>query len=535
MVTTLLKLRYRLLANNLKSSIWQLLGYIFSCFAGLWIVALSLFLSVSMGIFDPAHAGALIVIIGSITAIGWVLTPFFLGGVDTTIDSRSLLQFPLTAGQRRWSLLALGLFGIPGLTTIFAATAACLVWLSVPWLIPVALLSNLLAVISCILASRAVISLLSSFGSGRKTQAIIGTVTLVLLMMLGPIMMLLADLGSNSAGVTIHLGEFILGASDILAWLPFGAAWAVPLQLFEANYSGALLCLAIAVANFALFWFLWSWGLKRELNSAVGTQSKERVAASGSLSWIGKAKTGGAGASWARAMIYWLRDPRYLRQLISVPLLFILLLFVFGFQTTEPLMLLIAPLIAFILASVPYVDISYDGTAFSTVWQTGITGRDERLGRMGAAATIALPISIGLAVILLILHGDWAMAPAIIGATVGITLIGLGVCAVSSAVMVIPVAKPDDSPFKRVTGVTFQMNLFFALVWLIEFALCLPIVSVLIPTFISGETLIWSAITGLVSLGFGALIFWLGVKVGGKTLDKNGSNLLAQLKAYQGI
>ena len=535
MVTTLLKLRYRLLANNLTASVWQLLGYVLSCLTGLWVVGLVIVGSIFIGINDPETAGIVIGLIGTVATLGWVIFPVFLGGVDTTIDSKSLLQYPLSRQQRQASLLAIGLFGAPGITTILAALAASLVWVSAAWLIPIALLCNLLGAFICVLASRAIIALMSSFGSGRKSQAVIGTTALILLILAGPILMTVSSLFSSENGVNLaDLGAIIFNTSAALAWSPFGAAWAIPLELFRGNVMAALLMLAIAIATVVLLWLLWVWALKRQLSNAASSSNRTRTVASGKLSWIGKSPSGGAGASWGRSMVYWLRDPRYLRQLISVPLLVIVFLFVMGWQFEESYVLVIVPIVAFILASVPYVDVSYDGTAFSTIWQTGISGRDDRLGRMGAAATISLPIIVVIALVLLIPTGEWHLAPAILGASVGIVLIGLGVCAVSSAYMVIPVPSPDDSPFKRVSGVTFQMNLFILLVLFVEFILSLPIIALLALAFLDANEL-WPWLCGIVSLALGLLFFWLGVRIGGRALDKNGTKLLVRLKAYQGI
>lgn len=83
---------------------------------------------------------------------------------------------------------------------------------------------------------------------------------------------------------------------------------------------------------------------------------------------------------------------RYLRQLILLPFAPVIVLTYSGGDTTGPFSALPGLLAAFFAGTLPYTDVSYDGTAFATVMQTGIRGRADRLGRMLGAASIGIPL-----------------------------------------------------------------------------------------------------------------------------------------------
>ena len=118
-----------------------------------------------------------------------------------------------------------------------------------------------------------------------------------------------------------------------------------------------------------------------------------------------------AGAIFARAVTYWTRDPRYLRQLIGAPLVPVLLWFYA--RDGEPLVALTfaGPIIAMVIGIVVYADISYDGTAFGTELITGASGRADRIGRSLAAAAVALPLVLLAVIVPFALSGDWDAVP----------------------------------------------------------------------------------------------------------------------------
>lgn len=524
MVATVLRLRYRILGNTLARRPWQLVGF---CFGILW--ALSILFMVIAGliaiaVFQSADAARTVAVIGgSALLLGWVLGPVLITGMDTTVDAEKLAPFPLSTRQIMLALTATGLTGIPGIATAIAALATIALWVRWPIVAVVAVPCIALAVLTCVVASRLVSALSTGLGGNRRGRELIGTVVLVLLIMAGPILTGTLALLSSA----LSLGEQLSQVAVVLGWTPIGAAWAVPGDLVAGAWGSAALKLLIALATLGLLWMLWVRALQGA--AAAPRQRAAKVARSGALGLFGRMPTGGVGATWARALTAWLRDPRYLRQLLVVPLFPLLFAFtggIDGFVFSSS-----AILVAFVLCLAGYADVSYDGTAFASVLATGIRGRDDRLGRALGAASIGIPLVVLVAVITTAVGGTSAHLPGILGASLGLVLGGYGVSAVSSALIVTPVAAPGDSPFKSVPGQTFLTGLLVFVVMGACLVIGAPALGFAIAGFVTGAA-VWGWVSLAVGIVVGGGAATLGVWLGGRMLDRTGPDLLQRIKAF---
>src|SRR5690606_35925036 len=104
--------------------------------------------------------------------------------------------------------------------------------------------------------------------------------------------------------------------------------WAVPGDIAAGSWLSAAVKLASAVATLAVIWLLWSRALDTSLTSPPRTAA--RSVRRGTLGLFVRMPTGGVGATWARSLTAWVRDPRYLRQLLVVPLFPVLFAFSAG-------------------------------------------------------------------------------------------------------------------------------------------------------------------------------------------------------------
>lgn len=276
-----------------------------------------------------------------------------------------------------------------------------------------------------------------------------------------------------------------------------------------------------------MLWLLW----RRALDASVSSPPRRsaRAVKAGALGLFGVMPTGGVGATWARSLTAWLRDPRYLRQLIFVPLFPALFAFTGGVDGW--LFGASAVMVALILAIAGYADISYDGTAFASVLSSGISGRADRWGRLLGAASVGVPAVIAVAVATAAIAGRWHALPAALGGALGLLLAGYGASAVSSALLVVPVASPGDSPFKSVPGQTFVNGLAVFAVMGVCVVLAAPaLVTAIIASVTASLPLAWISLAVAVVVGVGVVI--AGVFVGGRTLERTAPGLLARIKAF---
>ncbi len=522
MVATVLRLRYRILGNTLLRNPWQLVGFCFGMLGALWILVLAVGGLVALATLGGLElARAVTVVGGSVLLLGWVLGPVLVAGMETTVDAVRLAPFPIGTRPTMLALVAVGLTGVPGIVTGLVALATVVVWVRWPFAAVVAVPCAVIAVLTCVVASRLVATV--SGDRGRRGQEIVGTLLLVAVTMIGPIMLGVMALLGQAA----DLASRFSGIAAILGWTPLGAAWAVPGEVAAGAWLAALAKLAIAVATLIALWLVWAWALRASV--AAPSHRAARTVRSGALGLFGRMPTGGVGATWARSLTAWLRDPRYLRQLVVVPLLPIVFAFTGGLD--GPLFWTSALLVAFILAFAGYTDVSYDGTAFATVLATGIRGRDDRLGRLLGAACVGVPLVVVVAIVTVLLAGEPGRLPAVLGGALGIVLVGYGVTAVSSALIVTPVAAPGDSPFKSVPGQTFVTGLSVFVVWGICAGVALPAIVLSVVAFVTASPLLgWIALAVGLAWGVGAIV--AGVVLGGRVLDRTAPDLLARIKAF---
>ncbi|SDQ20209.1 hypothetical protein [Microbacterium sp. cf332] len=524
MVATVLKLRYRVLGNTLARRPWQLVGFILGSLWGLGILTSLIVGLVALSVFENLEAATVVAILGgSLLLLGWLVGPIVVAGLDTTVDAVRLAPFPLTRRQVMLALAGAGITGIPGIITTFAALATLIVWIRWPLAAVVAVPTVLIGVLTCVLASRLMGELSGGMG-GRRSREIIGTIVLVVLIMTGPILSGIAALLGQAGG---DLWSRLQQAAAVLAWTPLGAAWSVAPSVAAGEWLPALASAAIAVATLVVLWIVWD----RVIETAVSSprQRATRTVAAGKLGLFGVMPTGGVGATWARSLSGWLRDPRYLRQLLVIPLFPVLFAFTGGI---DGFMFLVSPVLAaLVMAAVSYSDVSFDGTAFGTTLATGISGRADRLGRVLGAACVGVPLILLLAIATAVVSGDAGHLPAVTGAALGVLLAGYGVCAVSSALIVTPVPAPGDSPFKSTPGRNSIAGLFVFVVWAAVVVLSLPSLILAIVNAVTGvQTWGWASLA--VGIVFGGIVTAVGVIVGGRTLQRTGPDLLVRIKAF---
>lgn len=524
MVATVLRIRLRILGNMLSRSVWQLIGFIAGALAAagaLVVAVLGLALIGAAGL-EPTRV--VVTIGGALLVIGWGVAPLLAGGVDTTVDAERLAPFPMSTRQVMVALAAIGFIGIPGVASTVGALGALSAWVHWPAAFAAAIICLPLGAFTCILVSRTVASF--STRGGRRLGNVIGLVALAALVLAGPIVTGLVGLVGGTGDEFVPR---VLVAVSGISWTPVGAVWAVPGDLAAGDLVAAGLKMLIALGTLAVLWLLW----RRNVRAAALAPRPRLAARSGRLGWFGVLPTGGTGAGWARSLQYWLTDPRYTRNLVIVALLPVLLAFAMSGRVEGPLFAFVGVLPALLLGLVPYADVAFDGTAFATVLATGIRGRADRAGRLLAAATVGLPLVIVVAAVTVGFSGQWMLLPGVLGCCISALLVGLGVCAVSSAYIVIPVPASGDNIFKRVPGATFTTGLALMGLTVLAGFLTLPSFLLLLgAAFGLGAPASWAAL--VVGLAAGAGVAWGGVVWGGRIFDGTGPLLLARVRATVG-
>ena len=153
----------------------------------------------------------------------------------------------------------------------------------------------------------------------------------------------------------------------------------------------------------------------------------------------------------------------------------------------------------------------------------------DRLGRAVALLIIAGPASVIVQVAVAVIIGRMPDLPALLGLTLGILLISVGVVSVSSARIVVPVARTGRNPFSAQAGSATTAIFASYLVAIVTFVLAIPIVALAIGALLSAiPALGW--LTLAVGLAFGGAVAAGGIALGGRVLDGSAHAVLARLR-----
>ncbi|WP_104165631.1 transporter [Arthrobacter sp. SX1312] len=518
MVADLLKLKLLLLRNSLKRSTAQLVGVILGGLYGLGVLGTIVVGLVFLGAADPEFIRTVLVLGGSAVVLGWIVIPIAATGIDMTLDPARFVTFAIPQRQLLTGLVLGGLVGIPGVVTLVAALAQVFTWIRYPAAAVTALVCGLVAVLLCVVASRLVTTAVSSMTGSRRFKDINGIVAFIPLIFLGPI------IGGVTAGFQNSPG-FAATLADVLAWTPLGALWAAPADVAAGNAGIAALRFLIGLGTLGLFLLLWS----RSLSHALVTPPYNAVAkrAGGNLGWLGRFPPTPAGAVAARALTYWLRDPRYSASLAVIPFIAVLLFFSGGGGGA---LAYLGPITAFLLAWSISADISYDNTAFSLHLSTGVSGRDDRLGRALALLVFAVPTTLVFTVGPLLMMGRLEDLPVMLGLGIGLLLAGTGLSSLVSARYTYNVPLPGESAFKTPPGTNFLMFAVQFIGWIVMLLLALPEIALTIAYFVTGDALFgWLSL--LVGVVLGAVLLVVGIRTGGRWYDRRAPELLLAVSA----
>ncbi|AJT41333.1 hypothetical protein [Psychromicrobium lacuslunae] len=527
MVAHLVRLKLDILRNSMRRSTAQLIGVIFGGLYGLGILVLMI-----AGLFGLSFAPfeiskTVLVLAGSALVLGWLIVPLFTSGLDMTLDPERFVTFAVPMRQLLTGLGLAALIGIPGIITLLASVGTALTWLRNPLAAVAAIICGLLGVATCVLGSRALTSLSSNLAGSRKFRDLSFLVLLIPLMFLGPI------ITGISQGVR-NFGQFLPGFADAVSFTPLGAAWSVPADIVAGAWGQAGLKFLIALATAALLGWLWKVSLARALVTPAYNASKRRSA--GKLGFFGYFPATAWGSVAARSLTYFFRDPRYIGSLVIAPILPFLLvvpgLYSRGGGGGWGMAAFAGAVAVFLLVWSLASDTSYDNTAFALHVATGVSGFSDRLGRAVAYLVVSLPLGVIYAILGALLTNSWTTLPAQLGLVIGITLSGLGLGSVMSAIWIFNVPAPGDNPFKSRPGNNFLFALLQMAGLLGLAVLALPeFILTLLATLGNQPSLGWISL--LVGVLLGGALMVLGLRIGGRIFDRRAPELLGSLAAQK--
>ena len=564
MVGQLIRLKLRIIWNTVRRQTAVLVLAILGTlqFGTMYVGALvgTAFLSQSEG---AATLAAVLPIVGPIVFLLWLILPILFSAMDNSLDPVRLSPYVGPSKRLGAALAASTAVGPGGLLSAMALFVP--VWFALwraQWVAALGwLLAGIVTLPLAVLWARAVGTWFAVRldSSGKKdTLTMVGFVTFfVVLTPLGYWMKLLSE---NFSAEVFYAGM------NVALWTPVGAPFGVVASLLEDAWVAAAIRALITVATAVVGWCAWLAVLRPVMSGYAGEVSADaqraidegrhlidesveedargqrtaqsRAAGLRSVDTFTRLGLGVRSASLAaRTLRYWVVDPRLNMNLVFA-VIFPIIGVLMGRVGTEDHMsqLLYTGIFLYLVPITSGMAVGalmqYDSTGAWIVVSSGMSGREERRGRLVGSLIILIPQVVGY-----LIHDVVAGVSAadfVFHQVMGVVLFS-GAAAttlVVNARWVYPVQPPGVSPMATKGTGSFLMTMLLQLIGFAGVAVLQLPSYVLIALASFGLIPTWVAYA--VALPWSVLILEGAVRVGGRVWDRYAVAALTTIRSWPG-
>jgi ABC-2 type transport system permease protein len=534
------RLKLRLTGNSLRGQGWRIALFVIGVFVGVWaaIGGFALF-AVASAVRGESSLVA-IGFAGTGLTLAWLLLPLLFFGVDETIDPARFALLPIPPRVLLRGMLYAACAGIPAVATGVALTGLVVggAIRGGPLTALAALVAGVVALLLCVVGSRAVTSAFASMLRSRKVRDLAAVMIALLASSIAPLQFGVTALVTHGG---LARGA---GVARALGWTPLAAPYTAVLDAADGRWDVVFAKLGITAAAVAVLTAWWASTLESAMIGASangpGRRSRRRGAervdggSTGSLvaglfpTPLRLLRPGVFSALMAREWRYWWRDPRRRASILSltiagVVLPVVLRVGVTGGDVRTPLPLAVvfsAVLAAMVLSN----QFGNDSTAYGLHLLIAVPGRVELRARALALVVIVAPllalatIGVGLAT------GGGDELVAALGTLAAGLGVSIGVSSVASVVA--PYPFPDSpNPFATGGGTGSVRALLAAVGAFITTIVILPVALSAALTHGLGAGLVVLA----AGLAWGAAGVLGGTYLAGGILDRRGPEVLVDV------
>ena len=514
MVAHVLRLRLALLAGSLRGDRgWRNALTLLAAVAATIVVCIAV---LGLASAPLATARTVIVLSGAATFIAFLIGPVLTGTRDQ-LDPRRFAPFGVDERRMPWILALAALVSIPSL--ILLVVAVCTVVVAVahgtPW--PVAVLFALIGVTATALAARIGMAASAMLLPERRSRELTVLFTIPVIVIAFPVAAYFASLKWDG-----HVPAAVAAATAVVGYTPLAAPQAFLFHVAAGETGAAWLSGLVALVSVALLLALWAYLVRRLLTTTERpTAARERTG----LGWFALLPHGAFGAIASRSLVYWLRDRRYIVNVIVVPIAGVLTVFpLLVAGVPLPIAALVpVPVMALFFGWLPHNDVAYDSTAVWIHIASGVRGLPDRLGRLVPVLLVAVPVlAIAISVTLAVIS-QWSLLMPLIGLTAALLLTGLGMSSIWSVVAPYAVSRPGDSPFQQPQR-SSHGSYGAAGTFLGALVLSLPTLWLFVMTTVEGQQ--HAPATFWVGVATGAVVLLGGATLGGRIFERSGERLM---------
>ncbi|WP_311260354.1 hypothetical protein [Microbacterium sp. WCS2018Hpa-9] len=466
----------------------------------------------------PVAVARTVIVLGSAALLlGFLVGPILVGAVDQ-LDPRRFAVFGVDERQMPWILALASFVSVPSLALIAVNISVCIVAirLGAPWF--VAVLVSFVSLLSTILSARIGMAVNALLLPERRSRELTALFALAVIVIAFPVAVFLASLKWDG-----QVPAAVASLTATIGFTPLAAASRFLFSFATDDVTGNWISGIVALVTAVVLWAAWSWLVRRLLTTTERpVTSRERSG----LGWFGLLPSNAFGAIASRSLVYWLRDRRYIMNLIVVPVagaLTVLPLLVAGVPL-EIAALVPVPVMALFFGWLPHNDVAYDSTALWTHVASGVRGIPDRLGRLVPVMLVAVPV-LAIAVPLTLLWiDDWRLLLPLTGLGASLLLSALGFSSIVSVIAPYAVSRPGDSPFQQPQRPTSHGAYGPAAAFLGAIVVSVPTIWLLVLTMIEGSQ--FAPATFWAGLATGIAVFAIGVGVGGRIFEHEGERLM---------
>ena len=562
MVGQLIRLKLRIIWNTVRKQtvvlVLAVLGVLY--FGGIYASALvgTAFLARS----DEAYlATPVMPIVGPLIFLLWLVLPIIFASMDNSLDPVRLSPYVGPSKRLGAGLAAATLVGPGGLLS--AMILFLPVWFALwrtQWLEALGwFVAGVVTLPLAVLWARAVGTWFAvRLDSSSKKDAVTALGAVVFMLVLTPMGYWISVLTQNFSVEAFQAGV------NVAMWTPFGAPFGVVASLLEGAWVAAAIRVLITVVTGVVGWRAWLAVLRPVMSGYAGEISADaqraidegrhlideslaeeardrrsaqsRAAGLRSVDLFTRLGLGARSASLAaRTLRYWIVDPRLNMNMVFA-ILFPIIGVLLGRVAVDGQQVLFTGIFLYLVPVTMGLSVGalmqYDSTGAWIVISSGMSGREERRGRLVGSLVVLVPQALGY-----LIHDAITRAGAsdfVFHQVMGIVLFS-GAAAttlVVNARWVYPVQPPGTSPLATKGTGSFLMTMLLQLVGFAGTAvLQIPSYVLLV---LASFAFVPDWVAYVVALAWSVIILEAAVRIGGRVWDRYSVAALTSIRSWPG-
>lgn len=526
MVGRFLRLRWALVRGGFRAgNTAQRVGAILNAILGLAAGVGGFFAGIGLGFLGDPWQSMVVQLGLGLVFLGWIIGPITIAGTDAAMDPAKFGLLPLTRRDLALGLGASALVGPGGLATSLMLVGVVIGLAQSVAGVPLLVVGALLFLLLCAMGSRFLVSLVGLGLRKRGTRDVMAVAVPLAVIVLTQLPNIIAQTTSRQSADQLRR-ELEIGSS-ITRWFPSSFAVETMLVGHSGRLLPGLLELLGGVAVLVPIGFAWSMLLRKVMvNPPVSDGPVKALKAD--KAWVPRVLQRfrpRVRAVAGKDLKLMFREPAQRVQVVLIG--------IFGLAALVVPMILLRgqPLAVFIIVGVALLVGMSNGNMYgydgSSMWVNVAAGDDaagDILGKLLARVLVFVPVlAVASAVMALMLEPSLLLS--VVGLTVGMGLVVLGLACVQSVMAPYPVTYSEDSLMATNQGSMMAVVMQFV---------AFPVIAVLVGPFLAVAMIkhaspLLASLAGLGSMLVGALACWGGYKLAAAFGRNRQPELLVQI------